>query len=235
MAIVMHRWFAVVVWMLSLAGSSFAEDLKKQRLGFFAFGVPEFPASIYVRTGAREFKEVELMGANATAMMDVVFDAEAACILLYGAPVSNAEGGLIHPVVGRAKTNASWREAFVILAGEKKGEEVEYKSRVFQLSDSDFPDGTLKFANFSNSPIQGMLGKGNVAEIKPGRIETLRYKGKPGESIGVVFMYQQRESEKWRRMIATRWAVPKDGRRLMVAYQEPGGRTVRTKTLPIRH
>lgn len=224
----------VACLLVSFQSLADGQELKTQKLSFFAFGLPVFPASIYVRTGPETYQEVALLGANTTEVIDVVFNSESRAIHIYDKPEVNEEGVTVYPIIGKAKTNPGWREAFVVLAGEKKDERVFYNCRVFQLSDSDFPDGSIKFANFSKAPIQGLLGKGNVVKIKPGAIKTLRYKKPPGESIGVVFMYQQADSKQWRRMISTRWAVPKEGRRIMFAFQDPKGKSIRTKTLPIR-
>ena len=225
-------WLALLVLGIPFLAS--AESLPTQKVGFLAFALPEYPATIFVRTGRESFEEVELFGANTTAMMDVVCDPESESIRIYGRPEQDEEGKMVHPVIGSARTSLKWKQAFVILAGKKKGERVTYGTRVFPVSDQDFPEGTLKFANFSKSPIEGLLGKGNVVKVEPGAIETLRYKKPPGESIGVVFMYRQEETRQWRRMIATRWAVPAKGRRIMLAYEDPESHTIRTKTLPIR-
>ena len=225
-------WPVLLLFGLTLLGA--AETLPTKKVGFFGFALPKYPASIFVRTGSESFKEVELLGANTTAMMDVVYDGDTGIIEIHGDPEVNAEGKTVYPVIGSARTKQQWKEAFVILAGKEEDGKITYATRIFPLSDDDFPMGTIKFANFSSAPIQGLLGKGNVVVIKPGAIETLRYKKPPGESIGVVFMYQKEKTKNWRRMIATRWTVPETGRRIMVAFEDPSNQSIRTKTLPIR-
>ncbi len=74
--------FTIAIFFSALLPTQ-AQELKKQKAGFFAFELPVYPASIHVRTGAKTYQKVELLGANTTSMIDVVFNTESKAIHIY--------------------------------------------------------------------------------------------------------------------------------------------------------
>ncbi|MGJ8724093.1 MAG: hypothetical protein ACSHYB_06010 [Roseibacillus sp.] len=207
-----------------------AQDVKTQKVGFFAFKAPVFPAEVYLQIGKGKFEKVRLVGANASKPLAVINSNDS--ITLYAEPILDAEGEERYPIIGRVKVQASWPSAFVVLSGKMEDDQVRYTGTSFPISKDNFPSGSIKFANLSKKPIRGKLGRA-VYSIAPGKIETLRFQDPEGTLVPVVFQFQNKDKS-WARMTSNRWRVPKDGHRIMFAYQEPDSKVVRTKTIPIR-
>lgn len=213
-----------------LGPSLVAQEINTQKVGFFAFDAPKYPAEVYVRT-KEAYAKASLAGAATTSPMEVVNPD--GIIRLYGEPTLNDEGEPVYPVIGEVKANAKWKEVFVVLNGIIKNDKPRWAGIAFPLTTNDFPDGSIKFVNLSDRPIRGIMGKGKFG-IRPGAFETLRFQDPKGSVIGVVFHYQKKGEKKWSRMISTKWVVPDEGRKLLFAFQNPKTGTMMTKTLPIR-
>lgn len=202
-----------------------------QRVSFFAFKAPSFPASIHVQTGADQFAEVNLVGANTSDAISVVNCTGA--IRIYGNPVTDEEGELKYPVVGTIKASSAWKRVFVVLAGDSEGTQIKFRGRSFEVSNNNFPEGSIQFVNLSDCAIRGKLGK-DIVSFRPGQIDTIRFNDRVGSLVDVVFQYRRPDTENWSRMIATRWTVLDSGRQLMLAFQDPETGRMGSKTLPIR-
>jgi hypothetical protein len=217
--------------LLLACGLAAGAELPTQRVSFFAFHAPSFPAIIHVQTGTDQFAEVKLVGANTTDSISVVNATGA--IRIYGKPVTNEEGGLKYPVLGIIKANSDWKRVFAVLIGDSEGAPTNFHGRSFEISDDRFPEGSIQFVNLSDCAVRGKLGK-YIVGLRPGQIDNIKFSDRVGALVDVVFQYQRPNTDNWSRMIATRWAVPDRGRRLMFAFQDPKTGRMSSKTLPLR-
>jgi len=224
--------FIISLMLLLVAGAwSEAQEPPTQQVSFFAFHAPSFPAKIYVRSRRGQFEEVLLEGANTTSPVKTVNVRGA--IRIYGEAVANEEGELVRPVIGEIAAKRQWEKVFAVVVGEEEEDNTAYQGRAFELNEGRFPDGSIKVVNMTDRPLRGILGKQTVA-FAPREMGTVRFKGKKGSQIDVSFLYQRPESQKWVRMVASRWAIPDGGRKLMFIYQDPRTGRMRTKTIPIQ-
>lgn len=222
--------FLALVLLIS-CGFAVGAEPPTQRVSFFAFKAPAFPAVIHVQTGADQFTEVKLFGANTSDPIRVVN--ASGTIEIHGKPVTDEKGELRYPVLGSIPADPAWKRVFAVLVGETGGDRIHYRGRSFEVSNSRFPEGGIQFVNLSDCAIRGKLGK-DVVRFSPGQIDTIKFSNPPGSLIDVVFQYQRPDTENWSRMIATRWTVRDSGRHLMFAFQDPETGRMTSKTLPIR-
>ncbi|MEM9081737.1 MAG: hypothetical protein AAGC74_13720, partial [Verrucomicrobiota bacterium] len=206
------------------------QEKNTQKVGLFAFQPATNPAKVYVET-LQGFEMISLGGAAAANPVSMVNSD--GFVRLYDEPVKDEEGELIYPVIGKIVSNASWNEVFIVLYGELKDGKPSYKGRTIELSKNAFPKGSFKFANFSQRKIRGILGN-TKCQIAPNGIDTVRFEDPPGEAIGVKFAYLSPRDNSWAKMISTKWVVPRDGRRIIFAFQNPDNGVMMTKTIPIR-
>jgi hypothetical protein len=227
-----RKLIATLVGSLLVASALSAQEPNIQRVSFFTFRAPSFPAKIFLRSGPEKFTEVELQGANTTSYYNVLN--VGGSIALHGEPVVNEEGVSEYPVIGRLKSNPGWKRVFGVLNGVVQDGKIVYRGRSFEMSKRDFPDGSIKFANLSERPIRGLLGNQKVF-FKPREIGTINMRRqKEGQLIDVVFQYKSPQSDKWTRMVSTRWAVKDEGRSLLLAFEDPVSKRMSTRTIPLR-
>ena len=200
-----------------------------QRVSFFAFSSPAFPVEVFYEKGSGVFEKVELHGANTTPVLTVVN--RDGRVRLHGEPEANAEGEMVHPVIGSVKMGAGCDKALVILFADPKSEKLKFNGRSIPINAQDFPDGSMAFANLTGKNIRCRLGTA-VYGVKPQSVETLRYKDPKDAVIGVLFQYEENKSN-WSRMVSTRWRVPDNGRTIMFAFPHPKTGNPSTKSLPL--
>lgn len=205
------------------------EEVVIQRVSFFAFSSPRFPVEVFYQSGKGKFDQLNLYGANTTPVLPVLNQKGA--VHIYGEPVANAEGELVHPSIGTAKLDPKIPKALVILFADPEAKELRFDGRAIPISINDFPDGSVKFANLTDQRIRCRMGEAFYG-IEPSSFETLRYKDPAGTVIGVLFQSESKDNT-WQRMISTKWNVPNSGRTIVFAFPNPATGSPSTKSLPL--
>jgi len=219
----------VILLLIALLSSSAHAQEKVPTLSstFYCFRYAPELQSVYVRTGAQTYMEVELSTANLVGPMNAAL---VDGVITLHRKDTDSEGKTIYPLVARAKIGAIKHPLIVLVPGKKDGK-LSYRSLVLDRSDAKFPLGSYQFVNFSTHPVRAKIGTGGI-QIRPGKAKIFKPKGSPGEMMPVIFQYH--DGEHWRRMTSTRWANRDDRRSLICAYLDPADKRMKMRSIPER-
>lgn len=91
---------------LLLSSTLFSQDkVPMQMVSFFGYDNVVRPTEIYLQTGLDAFTPLALPGANATDEVKILNPAGA--IVIYGEPVTDAEGKMSYPRLGSIKCDSA--------------------------------------------------------------------------------------------------------------------------------